>query len=131
VTPDEKMAMADGDYFGAKWMEEQKEKERRERKERERREKEKRRKRKKAEVYVRLPLVSVPGTLFTRAPSLIDHPACRCDIAAAGVHFEAGACDDDVWRPVPSACRTDPEYSACVGAGAELYVSTGCDVDQL
>ncbi|KAG1824853.1 DUF1212-domain-containing protein, partial [Suillus subaureus] len=48
------------DYFGAKWMEEQKERERKERKERERkerkdrerREKEKRRKRKRAEVYI-------------------------------------------------------------------------------
>ena len=59
VTPDEKM---NGDYFGAKWMEEQKERERKERKDKERREKEKRRKRKKAEVYVCLSLV--PRTLF-------------------------------------------------------------------
>lgn len=62
VTPDEKM---NGDYFGAKWMEEQKERERKERKDKERREKERRRKRKKAEVYVRLSLV--PRTLFTHA----------------------------------------------------------------
>lgn len=63
-SPDEKDKERDGgsgeDYFGAKWMEEQKERERkerkererRERKERERREKEKRRKRKRAEVYI-------------------------------------------------------------------------------
>ncbi|KAG0708901.1 hypothetical protein DFH29DRAFT_889625 [Suillus ampliporus] len=49
-TPEEKV---DGvDYFGAKWMEEQKERERKEKKEMERREKEKRRKRKKAAVYI-------------------------------------------------------------------------------
>lgn len=66
VTPDEKMApTGDGDYFGAKWMDEQKEREKKEKKERERREKEKRRKRKKAEVYVCLS--PVPRTLFTYA----------------------------------------------------------------
>ncbi|KAG2129605.1 hypothetical protein DEU56DRAFT_816968 [Suillus clintonianus] len=57
-SPDEKekeldgKERADSDYFGAKWLEEQKERERRGRKERERREKEKRRKRKRAEVYI-------------------------------------------------------------------------------
>ena len=125
ATPDEKMG---GDYFGSKWMEEQKERERKERKERERREKEKRRKRKKAEVYVCLsPVPTIP---FTHT-STTDHPACCCHFAAAGVHYKAGASDDDVWRPIAQARRADPEHSPCVGARAKLYVSAGCDVDQL
>lgn len=49
-SPDEKGK--DDDYFGTKWIEEQKERDRKEKKERERREKEKRRKRKRAEVYI-------------------------------------------------------------------------------
>ncbi|KAG2071228.1 DUF1212-domain-containing protein [Suillus decipiens] len=52
-SPDEKEKDGgDGDYFGIKWMEEQKERERKQRKEKEKREKEKRRKRKRAEVYI-------------------------------------------------------------------------------
>lgn len=53
-SPDEKDNDRDGgdDYFGVKWMEEQKERERKERREKEKREKEKRRKRKRAAVYI-------------------------------------------------------------------------------
>jgi hypothetical protein len=82
-SPDEKDKERDDgsgeDYFGAKWMEEQKERERKERKERERkerkererREKEKRRKRKRAEVYVRLfSLLTVPSSSFNSYPYL-------------------------------------------------------------
>lgn len=58
-SPDEKDKDRDGggqgDYFGVKWMEEQKERERKERRDKEKREKEKRRKRKRAAVYVRSP----------------------------------------------------------------------------